>query len=115
MDTFYIVTLTIAIVLLIIILTYIGLKIRGKNLNQSFPPQAASCPDNWVPATGGNCYIPSGDYDIKSTNTYGLGVNTIDFSDAGWSQNNTSSICNKNAWATKYGIHWDGITNYNGC
>lgn len=119
MDTFYTITLTIAIVLLIIILTYIGLKIRGSKSKAIYPPQVSNCPDGWISnEIGGNCNIPNitpNPYNFRSSDTYGLGVNTIDFSDKGWFNNNTSSVCNKNAWANKYNITWDGITNYNGC
>ena len=119
MELFYTITLTIAILLLIIILAYLGLKIRGSALTQNYPPQTSSCPDGWTSnGIGGNCIIPNitpTPYNFNSSDTFGLGVNTVDFSNSGWYHNNTSSICNKNAWAGKYGITWDGITNYNGC
>jgi len=63
MDVFYIVVLTVAICLLIAILSYIGVKMTNKSSNVSiYPPTALPCPDYWSETTdaSGNsvCVIP---------------------------------------------------------
>ena len=59
MELFYIITMGIAIVLLILILTYFGLNL-SKNTASVFPPTKNYCPDNWTTGTDGNlCAIPS--------------------------------------------------------
>jgi hypothetical protein len=59
MELFYIITMGIAIVLLILILTYFGLNL-SKNTAAVFPPTKNYCPDNWTTSTDGNlCAIPS--------------------------------------------------------
>jgi len=59
MELFYIITMGIAIVLLILILTYFGLNL-SKNTAAVFPPTKNYCPDNWTTSNNGNlCAIPS--------------------------------------------------------
>ncbi len=51
MDSFYTIVIAVAVILLIIILTYVGILLSEKKLsgeNQvAFPPIANTCPDNW--------------------------------------------------------------------
>jgi hypothetical protein len=60
MDYFYVVVLSIAVVLLILILTFIGLAFRSSKNSATWPPVAGSCPDYWdVDPTNQNyCIIP---------------------------------------------------------
>jgi len=119
MDAFYLITSTIAVIFLILILTYMGIKIRNSNTKTTFPPQANLCPDLWkTDETSGNCIIPSTIDTTKSiftTGLYGKAGSTIDFTDNRWNNGARSSICNKSVWANNNSISWDGITNYNGC
>ena len=60
MELFYMITAGIAIVLLILILTYFGLTMV-KNEASVFPPSKNYCPDGWGLGTGGDasfCAIP---------------------------------------------------------
>lgn len=134
MDSFQIIVLSIAIVVLIIILTVIGLALKNMKNKIVFPPIANMCPDYWQVADDGqSCVIPlqgktnaGSIYDTGSipfsatpgTATYTPGYNssnaTINFTDAGWSSNATST-CNKQTWSNKYNLVWDGISNYNSC
>jgi hypothetical protein len=64
---------------------------------------------------GGNMYLPT-----TFTKTPGFGGNTvinsyINFNDPKWNSSGVSSICAQKNWANKYGITWDGVTNFNGC
>ena len=131
---FYGIVLTIAIVLLILILTYVGLTMQNTSNNKVvFPPVEAKCPDYWdytgnacvVPAVGsvnvGSIYSDSGSLSLIGTTTYGLtedsvsGNSYIDFTTPAWSSQGVSGTCQKQKWASIYGIQWDGVSNYNSC
>ena len=132
MDIFYIIVSTIAIVLLALILTYVGLLMsRQQNVSTVFPPNSGKCPDYWTLATdGSSCMIPvSGSKNVGSIyqggnllldsrkGTYGLNPSftSINFSDAAWMTGGKSAICSQRKWANQYGIIWDGVSNYNSC
>ena len=135
MDIFYIVVITIATILLILILTYIGILMKQtKAANTVFPPVQATCPDYWsYNSDSSSCVIPmrneknigsiygnvsaSGPLTLDNTNTYGLDITkkTIDFTNKTWTTGAKSTICGQQSWANKYGIIWDGVSNYNGC
>jgi hypothetical protein len=134
MDKFYIIVLSIAAVLLILILTYVGLLMTSKSAStQNFPPTVASCPDYWPSGVDpSSCAIPvSGSkntgsiYDINNNNAILLnGNNTpgysatnkaVVFAHEGWSAGGSNTTCAQKKWATQYGIQWDGISNFNGC
>ena len=69
MELFYIVTFVIAIVVLILALTFIGIMIKDGNKTQSFPPNTAQCPDMWIP-DGSFCHfngINNGNYSSVTT------------------------------------------------
>ncbi len=141
MDSFQIIVLIVATVLLIIIFATMGIVTKYySSENAVFPPIANTCPDLWKVDSTGNCEIPLATSDntnkgglytastgsspsiILSTEaananyTPGYGGTKINFSDnAAWGYGGKSAICNKNAWAKKYGIAWDGVSNVIGC
>lgn len=136
MDLFYTIVLSIAVLLLILILTYVGLLMKSPTSStDSFPPTINTCPDYWSVGTDlSSCAIPSYDsknhgtiYDTTSfsllstftSNSRTPGINTsnndIVFSDPEWTNGGSSAICSKKKWANQWGILWDGISNYNGC
>lgn len=39
----------------------------------------------------------------------------INFKDDTWNTQGLTNICAKKKWATKWGITWDGVSNYNSC
>jgi hypothetical protein len=132
MDFFYISVIFVAIVLLIIVLTFIGIQMKSNTgTNQAFPPSMSDCPDYWQMDMYGNCMIPSRGaknsgtlYDstnnlkADSSNTAGFGKRGsdkyINFNASGW-VGNSSAICTKRQWTSNNGIFWDGVTNYNKC
>ena len=61
MEGFYIAVLVIAIVILMLILTTIGVAMRKANQGVEWPPTGGRCPDGWEEdvTTPGKCYIPS--------------------------------------------------------
>jgi hypothetical protein len=118
----------IALVVLIIILTWVGSTIRAGLKSSIYPPVLNPCPDNWVSDASGNCLIPdlSGNnpnvgnvIDFSATNptTFGYDATNrlIDFTNPGWASGGTSAQCGQRAWARANEIYWDTITNYNQC
>ena len=122
--SFYTIVLIIAIIILIIALTSVGLLIGRLNKSKTFPPSASDCPDYWVVSTDettyGSCIVPS-DVNVPltgyadSTNTPGLSDSKIKFTDAGWKNQGISELCAKKKWANKYNVLWSGVSNYNSC
>ena len=183
MEDFYFYTLVVAVILLIVMLTMIGITMSYKNSLQSFPPTDNKCPDYWEIAPEGYCRYPGSgtatttinygnDDFIASTatkllhtditlnytdtansdlsakvsddSTYTKAINVANRNEAitkignsgagdgflylklnndddrwqkieGNAYAGLSTRCDKKKWAQKYGLHWDGITNYNGC
>ena len=135
MDSFYIIGLTTATVLLIVILTYIGIQMQTSSDTAPYPPIAATCPDYWTLNSKGYCMIPSQDSTAKNytslykkdeiiltpKNTPGLQLSSdstrgsIDFKDKGWSSLGSSPTCAQKAWSNTNKIHWDGVSNFNSC
>lgn len=145
MEAFYLIVLSIAAILLILILTYIGIVMsNNKNKKGSYPPQSGSCPDYWSISTvdASSCIIPvktdrnagtktvdasgrsmtsvydaSGKLLLNATNTAGINASTksINFGDAKWTTSGVSALCAQKNWANTFGIVWDGVTNYNSC
>jgi hypothetical protein len=129
MDTFYIIVLTVATIILILILTFIGLQISNKkNSTATFPPLANLCPDYWnVSSDGKSCLVPSSgknapNKDVSTASGYSktdINKNAIapqiDFTNAGWTSGGNSATCAQKKWANTNGIMWDGVTNYNRC
>jgi hypothetical protein len=132
MDNFYLVVITIAVLLLIVILTYLGIIMNSqKNTSMEFPTtEPQSCPDYWESAKTDDkktvCVVPTNDVNIGDlldtseegkTNledTVGYNENdiikTIDFNDE-----NEWSICNKQKWALNNKIYWNGVAEYSKC
>lgn len=127
MDLFYIIVLTVAIIILIIILAFIGIgmKYHG-SARGSWPPVESTCPDYWNidSSNPNNCLIPpSGSKNTGSIyNTDGTLNQTVNLIKGYDSANNKINFndpyytaCNKQLWSKNWGVYWDGYTNYNGC
>uniref|UniRef100_A0A6C0E3S1 CPW-WPC domain-containing protein n=1 Tax=viral metagenome TaxID=1070528 RepID=A0A6C0E3S1_9ZZZZ len=102
------IVLTIAIVLLIITLIFIGFALNKAKQEEQWPPLVGDCPDYWMDLSGngamcvntqslGKCNIPT-----EGNKNY------MDFTSAAFTGNN--SACAKYTWATGCGVTWDGIT-----
>ena len=133
MDSFQIIVLVVAIILLIIIFTSIGIITKYYSTeNNLFPSMANTCPDTWGVTTQNTCTVPQNgalnsgalystggsslNIDAANTPGYISAKNEINFSDNTiWAGDGKSALCNKKRWASKYGIAWDGITNANIC
>lgn len=126
MEQFYIITLTVAVVLLILILTYIGVYVLGGNDKTPYPPETLQCPDYWEKTENG-CAVPvsstlnAGNRNIDGVfeytpNTNVVNNNELSISDTEWqTSDGLSAKCAKKLWANNNNIVWDGISNYNSC
>ena len=127
MASFYLIVLSIAVIILIIILTSIGMTIKNATVNANiFPPVAAICPDYWqIDPSGNQCIIPTngindggGASAFSSKDTYGLSKSNdkINFADPKWINNSsTNQLCAQRSWALAHNIIWGGVSNSNQC
>lgn len=144
MDMFYIIVVSVLIIVLILYLTIIGVMMSYKRGGiNSYRPN--NCPDSWTSQTfkvGGNdvqgCKIP---LDINNNITMNKGkfsdltsisnekgyktddnnnnIKFIDFNDQTWRDAATtdglSLQCEWKKWCNVNGIYWDGISNSTNC
>lgn len=124
MDLYYIIVLSIATVVLVLILTYIGILMTNAKNKQEYPPSYNTCPDYWTSDGSGNCIkgvmnVGSGSgINLSSSATPGgNGTTGFNSNDPGWATYKSASNqrCGWQKWANKHKITWDGVTNYNGC
>ena len=123
MESFYLIVLSIATIILIISLATIGMLMDQGNKAGPFPPISLKCPDGWTEtsatdATNGDtytCTVPlrlSKDLvaseGITVTNTAGTN-NKLSYNDK------TTTMCQKYKFATDNILTWDGVSNYNSC
>ena len=128
MDSFYLIVLSIAAIVLIVLLTYIGIQLSKPGVTVPvFPPTYNTCPDFWD-IQGNVCVIPSStgknvgtiytttNLNLTSDNTPGLTADKkmINFSDSKWGTGK-NAICAQQTWSNNYQILFDGISNYNKC
>ena len=127
MEQFYIITITVAVVLLILILTYIGVYVMGGSDKRPYPPGSLQCPDYWE-KSGADCVIPdkdttnagtrdnSGDLENTPSGVPYIANNVLSGDDAHWqTSDGLSAKCAKKLWANNNNVVWDGISNYNSC
>ena len=120
MNSFYTLVLSVALICLILILSYFGIMMSyEKQSVLAYPPVSNTCPDYWAFNNTSGCVLPgTGEsnwvaismvdkltgYTADSSNSY------IDFRHKNW-----TNPCDKKKWANQNGISWDGISNYNMC
>jgi hypothetical protein len=122
MNSFQVIVLSIAVVVLVLVLTFVGVVMSKQNSSQVYPPTLNDCPDYWeVRADGSGCNVPiqgrvnsgpakfTSDTKALLTDTKIASGQYIKFKDNAW-----ASVCTKKCWANDNGIKWDGVTNYNG-
>lgn len=132
MESFYLIVISIAVVSLILFLTFMGILLKNQNANVIFPENAYQCPDYWTYDSSGNCTMPTQASFSNPTATLNMGgLKTLQISNSIapysqdgksfdskntlWSSGGQSTICAKKTWSNNNGIMWDGITNYNQC
>ena len=123
MELFYIICISIAAVLLILILTYLGMVIGSSAKNSvSIPTKQSPCPDYWVLSENGSCKWNGtnlGDNNFwKDAPGYDSNTNSIDFTAPGWANFggiSSSTLCGLKNWCNKHNLEWDSVTNSNSC
>jgi len=78
MEFFYIIVSLIAVVVLILVLTFIGLMIQNGNKTQTFPPNTSQCPDLWIP-DGSYCHYNGLNNGTYVSDTSGVNSNSGNF------------------------------------
>ena len=123
MLSFYSIVILVAIVILTITLTIVGVTLTNKKNTIPFPDYQNTCPDFWT-NEGTFCTPPQDNinkppsnkiataltHDGVTSNSLKNAIEKIDVSDDYW-----VSVCDKSSWAKKAGILWDGVTNNNTC
>lgn len=128
MLSFYSIVLLIAIIILIIALTIVGLTLKNKKNVKPFPDFKTTCPDFWtVDAIDGLCKpstttpintpLPAKVNDYVNANVATSGTTSTDKKIVSIDPDNSkwASVCTKTKWAKNVGILWDGVTNNNDC
>ena len=138
MDSFYLIVLAVATIILILLLAFLGWNMSNAKKGEKYPTITTSCPDNWTlsTTTADNkvpivCTRPASGYNFGGNDltTYmatssSVGYNSADanntsliFTDDAWSKDadTPNPVCAKKKWASKYGIKWDSIENANYC
>ena len=96
---FYSIVIIIAVVLLILSLTAIGIIVTQSNSAAVFPASQNSCPDYWT-SEGKRCV---------STNDMNIGI----LVDKAYTP--TDKLCENYRWTFDNKISWDGVSNTNQC
>ena len=131
--SFYTVVVLVAIVTFIVAFTYVAYNIITTDPDVKYPPIYYTCPDYWEKLEGSNaCKIPDklhsnvkGVFDPNGSlntnftsylgNSFSPGDMTITMDNDYWANDTRSAKCEKQYWSNKYGIEWDGISNFNDC
>lgn len=122
MERFHIITLVVASVSLILVLTIAGILLTKDKRSQKFPTSHSDVPDGWEKnekQTGDTVTgytLTHSDIGVpgtpKYTNPTTQTATSEQFAGAVWED---IDICVKKAWADRNNVYWDGITTYNGC
>ena len=136
MDSFYLIVLAVATLVLILMLAFLGWNMSNAKKGTRFPTITTSCPDNWKSETininGADiiaCKRPinfnRGDAKLDNymTSATSLGyINAskteyLNFGNNLWNKDikMPNPTCAKNKWAKDHGIRWDSVENANYC
>lgn len=133
MDSFYNTVLIVAVILLILGLTYTGyLLYYYRHAGETWPKTKGACPDTWIDMgktvedkrqcmipvncanVGRNRFATEDPNNTEYSEVEGVTVYTFDEASGMFVFENLPK-CDLKIWAEKNEIQWDGITNYNDC
>ena len=139
MDSFYLIVLAVASLVLIVALAFMGWNMSNAKKGSRYPSITTSCPDNWTPTattelsskkvvvrctrpTGYNAggddlttyMTTAGNKGFLDPNLDPNNANKLDFTAASWSATKDPT-CAKRDWANKYKIAWDSVASANYC
>jgi len=127
---YYTVILIIAIVILIVALTVVGITIRSGSNKREFPSFQNTCPDFWTSTINNgilNCYPPNSGINTPSPDKFtgnkpsivhegvSIDTNTNTITNIDLTKEKWMSVCDQSAWSGANGILWDGVSNNNSC
>ena len=92
-------TIFVASIILILLLTFIGYSLYNNRKNQNFPPVIGECPDYWI-SNNNECSNPHNLGRCTGPKSF----NTKDYMGEGGN-------CMKSKWAKNCNLTWQGITN----
>ena len=124
-SNFYTLVLTIAIVILIVVLGYLGWVMSKSKTIDEFPKLRTSCPDLWTVENGpagevfcvqpiANGAINKGDKTAMEDAKGVVENKKFNTNDVGWASAG-NAVCGKQKWANAHGIKWDTVSNANFC
>jgi hypothetical protein len=100
MPSFQIIVLILAVIILIVALSFIGVSLKNSNKKTSWPPLVADCPDYWTVDVVGSSTVCRNVKDLGKCKS--LNDNPKDFTGL--------TACQKYTWADSCDVAWDGIT-----
>jgi hypothetical protein len=118
MESFHIIVLTIATIVLIISLATIGTLMQKGSKAGPFPPISLKCPDGWVETYDSETdsyTCTTLDLSKNLTSSDGITTSTSGTTKSISYTDKATTICQKHKWAQKNDIVWDGVSNYNSC
>jgi hypothetical protein len=140
MDSFYLTVASIAVIILILMLTYVGVLLYYTKTSDTFPPMRNQCPDYWELTDSNKCVFPANSASknrgsLKSDATTPALINLtteprlkdvvvasggkshFDMNSEVWNNlyGKKGELCNKKYWANLNNISWDGVSNSNEC
>jgi hypothetical protein len=136
MDSFYLIVLAVATLVLILMLAFLGWNMSNAKKGTRFPTITTSCPDNWksekITVNGADiiaCKRPENfnkgneKLDTYMTSATSIGYINADkteylnFADNLWNKDVKipKPTCAKKEWAKTNGVVWDSVDNANYC
>ena len=139
MDSFYLIVLAVATLVLILMLAFLGWNMSNAKKGTRFPTITTSCPDNWKsekktladgtdiiackrPADSTKYNFGNDALTTYMSNSASVGYITgkteyLNFADNLWNKNvkMPNPTCAKKDWAKTNGIKWDSVENANYC
>ena len=135
MDSFYLIVLGVATLVLIMMLAFLGWTMSQTKKGDNYPQIVKTCPDNW---TVNSTIVPGkivcerpqineanygkdslGDYMRNAASVGYVAGNTghLNFTNDLWSSNTETPNpnCAKRKWASTYEIKWDSLESANYC
>jgi hypothetical protein len=135
-DSFYLIVLSIAVIILIIALGFMGWMLSHQKDDIKFPGITTTCPEFWTIDTDGkSCIQPNNFNKGTAAPASGKGIfesykktgtttwekmpgwtsgTKFDSTASTWGSGN-EAICNKKKWSNDNKINWDTVTNVNFC
>lgn len=111
------IVLTVAIIVFILLLIFIGSVLYQNKYSTAFPPFVSDCPDYWLDMEKSGTNVNSDDSDNTKTNVKCYNVKNLgkascqkemSFNGDFWS--GSEGDCRKYKWAKGCDLTWDGIT-----